>query len=242
MLGTMFPRFVLNGHLCFGETQLVNDTSETPQASYRSPPNRIPSTRTPSTRTPSTRTPSTRTPSTRTPSTRTPSNRLRPQSAGNVPEPDRLGFLELDQWDQYNSYGEAEPTVLHYSIEWKVAVHNKVITKDTEQDVVLAPNAYWHMVLRSKLEKLLLKKFGANMPLQCDDTNVIVSVTDRTQRDLVKWFDELNIDWSVISKQLEEWGERFRSETRNKLQPRYNVGPAEALQLRIHGQDCTMIV
>src|SRR5438034_1145677 len=75
-------------------------------------------------------------------------------------EPDRLRFLELDEWDELNSYEEEVPTLLHYSIEWKVAVNNRVVAKDTEQDIVLVPIAYWHMVLQPKLEKLLQKKFG----------------------------------------------------------------------------------
>ena len=54
------------------------------------------------------------------------------------------------------------PTLLHYSTEWKVAVNNKVVSRDTEQDVVLVPIAYWHMILRPKLERLLQKKFGSN--------------------------------------------------------------------------------
>ena len=54
------------------------------------------------------------------------------------------------------------PTLLHDSTEWKVAVNNKVVSRDTEQDVVLVPIAYWHMILRPKLERLLQKKFGSN--------------------------------------------------------------------------------
>ncbi|KAF2803004.1 uncharacterized protein BDZ99DRAFT_400832, partial [Mytilinidion resinicola] len=103
-----------------------------------------------------------------------------------------LRFLELDEWDELNSYGEDVPTVLHYSIEWKVAVNNKVVSKDTEQGVVLVPIAYWHMILRPKFERLLQNKFGANRQMQCDDTNVTFSVTDRTQRDLVKRSDNLD--------------------------------------------------
>ncbi|KAJ9658920.1 hypothetical protein H2201_007570 [Coniosporium apollinis] len=138
-------------------------------------------------------------------------------------DPDRLRFLELDEWDGINSYEEEVPTLLHYSVEWKVVVNNKVVARDTEQDVVLVPIAYWHMVLEPKLQKLLQKKYGANRQVQCDDTNVIVSVSDRTQRDLVKRFDELKIEWPIIAKQLEEWSERFRSEQGNALRDHNDV-------------------
>jgi hypothetical protein len=63
----------------------------------------------------------------------------------------KLQFLQLAEWDKRNSYGEDVPTCLHYSIEWKVPVNNKVISKATEQDLVLAPMAYWHMFLKSSL-------------------------------------------------------------------------------------------
>ena len=48
--------------------------------------------------------------------------------------------------------------------------------------------------------------------MRCDDTNVVVSVSGRTERDLVKRFDDLSIDWSTVAKQLlTAWGELFRS-------------------------------
>jgi hypothetical protein len=47
-------------------------------------------------------------------------------------QPDRLRFLQPEEWDAYNSYDEEVPTCLHYSIEWKVSVNNKVISRDTE--------------------------------------------------------------------------------------------------------------
>ncbi|KAF1961001.1 hypothetical protein CC80DRAFT_403597, partial [Byssothecium circinans] len=56
--------------------------------------------------------------------------------------PNRLDFLPLAEWDEYNSYDEDMPSRLRYSIEWKVVVNNKMLSKDTEQDVVLAPAAY----------------------------------------------------------------------------------------------------
>jgi len=35
------------------------------------------------------------------------------------PEPDKLQFLQLAEWDEHNSYDEDVPSCLHYSIEWK---------------------------------------------------------------------------------------------------------------------------
>jgi hypothetical protein len=45
------------------------------------------------------------------------------------------------------------------------------------------------MYLMPTLEKLLWRKLGQNSHVRCDDTNVVVSVTDRTERELVKRFD-----------------------------------------------------
>jgi hypothetical protein len=57
-----------------------------------------------------------------------------------IQEPSGLGFLPLAEWDEHNSYDEDTPIRLRYSIEWKVTTNNKVLSRDTEQDVVLAPN------------------------------------------------------------------------------------------------------
>jgi hypothetical protein len=67
------------------------------------------------------------------------------------PRPPKLQFLSLDEWDERNSYEEDEPSCLHYSIEWRVLVNNKKISDDTEEDLVLAPIAYWHEILKPKL-------------------------------------------------------------------------------------------
>jgi hypothetical protein len=101
---------------------------------------------------------------------RTPSNRIVPVTSSQTPAahlqtqlaPDKLRFLELDEWDELGSYKEEAPTCFHYLIEWKVVVNNKVVAKDTEQDLVLVPIAYWHMVLQPKLEKLLRRKLAQN--------------------------------------------------------------------------------
>jgi hypothetical protein len=61
-----------------------------------------------------------------------------------------LKFCQLSDWDSERTYNES---YIHYSIEWKVTVNNRAIMpKDTEQDIVLAPAAFWQHSLKPKLE------------------------------------------------------------------------------------------
>jgi hypothetical protein len=133
-----------------------------------------------------------------------------------------LGFLPLAEWDEYNSYDEETPSRLRYSIEWKVVANNRIVAKDTEQDLVLVPSAHWHWCLKPKVEKFLGKKLAHNRHVEFDDTSVVVSVNDRSQRDLIKRFDTMDIDWSVIERQLIRWGEFFRAGKRLRVDLSFN--------------------
>jgi hypothetical protein len=114
------------------------------------------------------------------------------------------------------------PTCLHYSIEWKVVVNNKVVSKDTDQDLVLVLIAYWHIVLKPKLEKVLREKVAQNRHGRGDDTNVIVSVNDRSERDLIKRFDDIDVYWSIVEKQLIAWSDLFRSGKKLRVDLTFN--------------------
>ena len=63
--------------------------------------------------------------------------------------------------------------------------------------------------MRPQLEKLLQKKLGYNSSATPDDTNVVVSVTGRSERDLTKRFNELDIEWPVVENQLVQWSDLF---------------------------------
>jgi hypothetical protein len=126
-------------------------------------------------------------------------------------QPDKLQLLHIYKWDDENTYDDDPPSCIHYSIEWKVTLNGKLISKDTEQNLVLAPTFYWPQFLKPKLEKLLCKKVSSNKRVIPDDTNVVVSVTDRSERDLTKRFDETEIRWPVIEEQIVAWGELFRA-------------------------------
>ena len=103
-----------------------------------------------------------------------------------------------------------------------MSVNNKVISRDTEQDLVLAPTAYWHLCLKPKLDKVLRGKVAQNRYVRCDDTTVIASVAHRSKRDLTKRFDNIDIDWSVVEKQMIGWGELFRSGRKLRVTVSFN--------------------
>ena len=48
-----------------------------------------------------------------------------------------------------------------------------------------------------------------------EETIIVVSITDCSERDLTKRFDELNVDWQMVEEQLYKWSPLFR--VRKKL-------------------------
>lgn len=70
---------------------------------------------------------------------------------------------------------------IQYMIEWKFILNKKVISRDTEEDVAVAPSAYWPVIL-----KLLGGETSRAGRVRSDDTSIVVSVNDRSQRVLTK--------------------------------------------------------
>jgi hypothetical protein len=81
------------------------------------------------------------------------------------------------------------------------------VSKDTEEDVVLAPSAFWQLSLEKKLEKDLRRKTARHRQLRPDDTVIVASTTDRTKRNLTKRFDDTDISWTPVEKQLPMWSD-----------------------------------
>ncbi|KAH7459850.1 hypothetical protein FOMA001_g19857 [Fusarium oxysporum f. sp. matthiolae] len=126
----------------------------------------------------------------------------------------RLPLLQLDDWDPDGTYDESPPTCVHYSIEWKLQLRKgrlSKLTNDTEQNLVLAPGAFWETTFEAKVDKLLKQKTPRGKSYVPEETIVVVSVNDRSERDLTKRFDEFNIDWEMAEEQLRKWSPLFRA-------------------------------
>ncbi|KAG7416016.1 hypothetical protein Forpe1208_v005427 [Fusarium oxysporum f. sp. rapae] len=81
----------------------------------------------------------------------------------------------------------------------------------SKQDLVLAPAAYWDMILEDKVDKLLRQKTPRGKSHVPEETIVVVFLTDRSERDLTKRFDKFNIDWKMAEEQLCKWSPLFRT-------------------------------
>ena len=76
-------------------------------------------------------------------------------------------------------------SVLGQASSLKVIIIKKVVSDDTEQDLVLAPASYCQL-LQLNLADVLRRKASRNRNVRCDDSEAAVLVTERSKQDLKK--------------------------------------------------------
>lgn len=117
-----------------------------------------------------------------------------------------LPFVPYDDWLPGESYDEQPPSCMHYVMEWKLTLNKRVAAKQTE-DLVLAPSDFWNEELSSKIVDI---SNSIGKPCTADATTIVMSVNDRSERDITKRFEQLQINWSIVEKQLQAWSHLLR--------------------------------
>jgi hypothetical protein len=121
-----------------------------------------------------------------------------------------LGFVQMRDWDCNATYDEMPPTCIHYRIEWKLMINKTVVSKHTEEDIVLEPTSYGPHILLPCLEEVLKRKVPSPRSATAEDTDVTVKVAERSEDDFVTQYAGTNIDWLQVERRLLRWSEWFR--------------------------------
>ncbi|KAJ6088416.1 hypothetical protein N7486_009677 [Penicillium sp. IBT 16267x] len=131
-----------------------------------------------------------------------------PYAARSISSPSPSSVLKTGiERTRGRSYQEDPPTCIHYRIEWRVTINNREVSQDTEEDLTLAPSSFWQLSLEKKLEKVIRRKTARHRQVTADDTVITVLTSDRTKRKLTKRFDDTDIIWTTIEKQLVMWSD-----------------------------------
>ncbi|KAI9147313.1 hypothetical protein HJFPF1_12332 [Paramyrothecium foliicola] len=129
-----------------------------------------------------------------------------------------LPLLQLSDWNADFQDDDVNPTCIHYDIEWKLQLRkNKkstTLAEITEENLTLAPGAYWEKYLCLALAKMVEAKLpGAKY--EPYETTITVSTTKRGEKKLKLQGDGLHIDWQPVENKIRAWGPFF--EDGNKL-------------------------
>jgi hypothetical protein len=86
---------------------------------------------------------------------------------------------------------------MSYLLEWKLALNRRVIAKQTEDDLFIAPGDFWNEELSSKIIDIARSTGKTYEP---DATTVVLSANDRSEHDTTKRFERLDIGWLIIER------------------------------------------
>ncbi|KAJ5732372.1 hypothetical protein N7493_003853 [Penicillium malachiteum] len=136
--------------------------------------------------------------------------------------------------------GEQSSHCIQYRIEWRVTLNDRVVAKDTEQNLVQMPSFHWPQI-QTRVNRILRGKIAYDWRVRPDDMTVMASVNDRSQHDLTKRFDSTYMDWTAIEKQLLMWTTLYHLGKEVRLDISLNYTEDNSLSLR-HDKQGKMIL
>jgi hypothetical protein len=125
-----------------------------------------------------------------------------------------LPFVPYADWAPDQSYDELPPSCIHYIMEWKLTLNRRLVAKQTEDDLVVAPSDFWNEELSSKISDVV-KSTGKSC--EANATTIAISVNERSEHDTIKRFEKLEIDWLIVERQLQVWSYLFRIGTKLRI-------------------------
>ncbi len=150
---------------------------------------------------------------------------IQPARGARLPQSQRrpanrtLSFVPYADWSPDQAYDDLPPSCMHYFMEWKLTVNRRIIAKQTENDLVVAPSDFWTEELFSKIADIV-KSTGKSC--EADATTIAICVNDRSEHDITKRFTKLDIDWLVIERQLQTWSHLLRIGKKLRINVSFN--------------------
>jgi hypothetical protein len=86
----------------------------------------------------------------------------------------------------------------------------------------IGPKRLLAVVPERKLQTVLREKVSRDKRVRVDDTAIVVTVNDCSQRDLTKCFNKTETLWAPIEKQLQVWSGHFSRGKRLTLKVCFN--------------------
>ena len=128
---------------------------------------------------------------------------------------DQQSFGPVVERADGSAWDEQSPDCIHYQIEWRVKLNNRVVVKDTKQDLIQPPRSYWEKI-KEDARNILGRKTARGRRVRLDDTDMVLSVN--SQRNIDKHFEGTSVDWTAVEKQLLAWAYLFRRGKKIRLQ------------------------
>ncbi|EED22758.1 conserved hypothetical protein [Talaromyces stipitatus ATCC 10500] len=138
-----------------------------------------------------------------------------PLTSSRRPTLSQLGFLNEDDCFGGGAH-DAYASCINYVIKWKVKLNNRGLARDTEQDLSLKPSSYWQQI-KEKAERVLRQKKPRNHRVRLDDIEIVMSINDRSHRDLTKRFEKDSNEPRIDKRNSSSTTKRMLNEREDRM-------------------------